>query len=48
MTDLEKKRIQREIQGLKAKCKWDHVSDGVKFGYALRIAELEKKLKESD
>lgn len=45
MTDAEKHRLRAEIDDLKAKLKWKDVSDTVKFGYALRIAELEKKLK---
>jgi hypothetical protein len=46
MTDPDRRLLEKEIQGLKAKLKWDHISEGVKFGYALRIAELEKKLKD--
>ncbi|MES3012617.1 MAG: hypothetical protein V4750_02670 [Pseudomonadota bacterium] len=44
MTDDERKKLKKEIQGLEAKLKWDHVSDGVKAGYEARIAELRRKL----
>lgn len=45
MTDAERKQLEKEIQGLKAKMRWDHISPGIKETYALRIAELEAKLK---
>lgn len=41
MTEAERKKVEKEIQGLKAKLKWDHISDGIKQGYEARIAELE-------
>lgn len=44
MTQEERKQIEKEIVGLKAKLHWDHISDGVKAGYEARIAELQKKL----
>lgn len=45
MTDAERKRIEKEIQGLEAKLRWDHISDGVKAGYQARIDELRARLK---
>jgi hypothetical protein len=44
VTDAEKKQIEKEIQGLKAKLRWDHISDGIKETYELRIAELQARL----
>jgi hypothetical protein len=38
------KKIEKEIQGLKAKLKWDHLADGVRKTYEERLAELERKL----
>lgn len=46
MTDTERKQIEKEIQGLRAKLKWTHIADSVKQGYEARIAELEKRLAE--
>lgn len=45
MTDKERAKVEKEIQGLKAKLKWDHISDGIKAGYEARIEELREKLK---
>ncbi len=44
MTDAERKRVEKEIQGLTARLRWDHISEGVKQTYALRIDELKKQL----
>lgn len=45
MTDAERKQIEKEIQGLKAKLRWTHISADAKRGYEARIAELEARLK---
>lgn len=45
MTDTERAKLEKEIQGLKAKLKWDHISDGIKQGYEARIEEIREKLK---
>lgn len=45
MTEAERKQIEKEIQGLRARLRWDHVTDGIRETYQLRIAELEAKLK---
>jgi hypothetical protein len=44
VTDAERKQIEKEIMGLKAKLRWDHISDGIKQTYEIRIAELQAKL----
>jgi hypothetical protein len=45
MTDAERKQIEKEIMGLKARLRWDHISAGIKETYELRIAEIEERLK---
>lgn len=44
MTDAERKKVEKEIQGLEAKLRWDHLSDGVKASYRERIAALQRQL----
>ena len=46
MTEAERKRIEKEIQGLKARLNWTHISEGVKQTYMLRIDVLKAKLEE--
>lgn len=46
MTPEQRKRIEREIQGLKAKCRWDHISPEAKKDYEKRVAELQERLSE--
>ena len=44
MTTEQRKRIEREIQGLRAKCRWDHITPEAKRDYEARIAMLEEKI----
>jgi hypothetical protein len=46
ISEAERKKIEKEIQGLEAKLRWDHVSDGVKAGYEARIAELQRRMRD--
>lgn len=48
MTDAERKKVEKEIQGLQAKLRWDHISDGIKVGYERRIEDLQRRLKERE
>ncbi len=45
MTDEEKKKLEKEIQGLTARLRWDHISEGVKQTYQMRIDVLREQLK---
>jgi hypothetical protein len=45
--EKDKARMQKEIQGLKAKCKWRTTSATQLREYQLRIADLELELKSS-
>ncbi len=44
MTDAERKKIEKEIQGLGAKLKWDHLDESIKENYRLRIQSLKESL----
>ena len=48
LSDAERKHLAKEIQGLEAKLRWDHISDGVKAAYERRIEELQRRLKPGD
>lgn len=45
MTDLERKRLEKEIQGLTAKLEWDYVDESLKENWRQRIFELQAKIK---
>lgn len=48
MTETEIKKIEKEIQGLTAKLRWDHIAEPTKDRYRERIEELRELLKASD
>jgi hypothetical protein len=45
MTDTERKRVEKEIMGLQAKLRWDHVADHLKETWRERIVELKERLR---
>ena len=45
LTDAERKKIEKEIQGLTAKLRWDHIDESLKENWRARITELLAKLK---
>ena len=46
LTEKERARIQKEIQGLEAKLRWPHIDDGVKDVYLARIEAQRARLVE--
>lgn len=40
----ERKQIEKEIMGLSAKLRWEHMDEGLKDVWRARIAELREKL----
>lgn len=40
--------IKKTIQGLKAKCRWHHVSEGQKKAWEAEIIRLEQEMQETD
>lgn len=44
LSELERKRVEREIMGLKARLRWAHLDDVARSGYEARIDELREKL----
>lgn len=44
MTDAERKKIQKEIDGLTAKLRWEHLGAGVLETYRIRIEALRERL----
>jgi hypothetical protein len=45
VTDAERKKLEKEIQGLEARLRWDHISEGMKSVYERRIDEIKMQLK---
>lgn len=45
MTDAERKQLEKEILGLRAKLRWTHITADAKKGYEARIAEIEARLR---
>lgn len=45
MTDQERKKIEKEIQGLSAKLRWEHMGEAIKDTWRARIEELKERLK---
>ncbi len=45
MTDTERKQLEKEIQGLRAKLRWTHITSDAKKGYEARIAAIETRLR---
>jgi len=48
MTDSERKQLEKEIKGLKARLNWDHISGSQRQAYEARIAEIESMFKPQD
>lgn len=46
MTDTERKRLEKEAMGLKAKLRWDHMDEGLKAVWRERIRMIEEKLRD--
>jgi hypothetical protein len=46
VTDTERQQIEKEIQGLTAKLRWEHISEALKDVYRARIEDLKAKLKQ--
>ena len=46
MSDAERKQIEKEIQGLTAKLRWEHIAESLKDVYRQRIEDLKAKLKQ--
>lgn len=47
MTDLERKKLEKEAAGLRAKLRWDHMAEGLKAVWRERIAEIERMLRDT-
>ncbi len=47
MPELDRKKLEKEIQGLTAKLKWSHIPESLKDVYRIRIKDLEGELKEA-
>jgi hypothetical protein len=45
MTEAERKKTEKEILGLKAKLRWDHVAPHLKEVWQERIEKLSEALK---
>lgn len=45
MTEAERKKIEKEIQGLTAKLNWEHLDESLKENYRARITYLLGQLK---
>lgn len=45
--EMDRKMIQREIQGLMAKLRWEHMAEPLKDTWRVRIAELKERLKDA-
>ncbi len=43
LTEKDRARVQKEIQGLEAKLRWPHIEEGVKDVYRARIAALHRQ-----
>ena len=41
MTDDERKRLEKELRGLKARLNWDHISGSQRLAYEERIAYID-------
>lgn len=48
MTDSERKALEKEIKGLKARLNWDHISGSQRDAYEARIAEIEAMFKPAE
>lgn len=46
MTDEERKWLEKEIQGLTARLKWDHVEETTKENWRQRLRELVARLED--
>jgi hypothetical protein len=46
MTEAERAKLEKEIQGLTAKLRWTHIPEALKDVYRTRIDELKSKLKD--
>lgn len=44
MTDKERALLEKELVGLEAKLRWDHVGEGIKEVWRTRILEIRIKL----
>ena len=47
MTDAERKKLEKEAAGLRAKLRWDHMSEGLKAVWRERIAQIEGMLRDA-
>jgi hypothetical protein len=45
MTEAERKKAEKEILGLTAKLRWDHVAPHLKVVWEERIAQIKESLK---
>lgn len=44
MTDKERAALEKEIMGLTARLKWDHVGEGIKETWRMRIEDIRIRL----
>lgn len=44
MTPSDRAKLEKEIMGLTARLKWDHVGDGLKEVWRQRIEEIKARL----
>lgn len=43
--EIDRKAIEKEIMGLLAKCRWEHMPESLKDTWRARIDELKEKLR---
>lgn len=44
MTEQERKQLEKEIMGLTARLRWDHVAESLKETWRARIADIRIRL----